>query len=275
MLSVYPMYTFAMSEKSFLCPAKVHELKKIKVGAVGYLNTRPMLYGMQSEEFLQENELVSDYPARVTAMLLSGEVDVALLPVAVLAQLPVYHIVSNYCIGSTGEVASVCLFSEVPLQQLTEVYLDYQSRTSVALCKLLMKEYWHIEPRLLDAGDESYRTRIQGTTGAVVIGDRALEQRRTSTYIYDLSAAWKAMTGLPFVFAAWVSLRPMPEDWVQRFDAAQAVGMQQIPSIAEAAKYSPYDLHKYYTVNLSYELDAEKRNGMELFLRKLKEQQSV
>jgi chorismate dehydratase len=250
-------------------------LKKIKVGAVGYLNTRPLLFGMQSAEFLRENELVSDYPSKVASMLLSGEVDVALLPVAVLAGLPEYYIVSKYCIGSTGEVASVCLFSEVPVEQLTEVVLDYQSRTSVALFKLLMQEYWKIEPRLLDAGDESYRTRIQGTTGAVVIGDRALEQRRLSTYIYDLSAAWNAMTGLPFVFAAWVSLRQLPEAWMQRFDAAQSVGLQQLSAIAEAGKYSPYDLFKYYTTNLSYELNAEKKKGMDLFLQKLKEQQSV
>jgi len=244
----------------------------MKIGAVGYLNTRPLLFGMQSEDFLSGNELISDYPSKVASLLLNGEVDVALLPVAVLASLQEYHIVSRYCIGSTGDVASVCLFSEVPVEQLTEVYLDYQSRTSVALCRLLMDEYWQVRPRFVDAGNESYRTRIQGTAGAVVIGDRALEQRRISTYVYDLSGAWKAMTGLPFVFAVWVSLRPLPTDWTEQFDAAQSIGLQQLQSIAEAAKYSPYDLYKYYSENLSYELDDEKRKGMELFLQKLRQQ---
>lgn len=248
-------------------------MKKIKVGAVGYLNTRPMLYGMQSETFLRENELLSAYPAQVASMLLSGEVDVALLPVAVLAKLSEYHIVSNYCIGANGEVASVCLFSEVPLQQLTEIYLDYQSRTSVALCSILMKAHWHIQPQLIDAADESYRGRIEATTGAVVIGDRALEQRNISTYCYDLSAEWKALTGLPFVFAAWVSLRPMPVDWIRRFDAVQAVGMQQLEAIAASVPFPHYDLHKYYTENISYLLDEEKRKAMALFLEMLKAQQ--
>jgi chorismate dehydratase len=250
----------------FLCSAKVNELKKIKVGAVSYLNTKPMMYGMQNEAFLQNHELVPDYPSRVADMLKAGEVDVALVPVALLHELPEYHIVSDYCIASDFEVASVCLFSEVPVHELTTVYLDYQSRTSVALAKLLMKEFWGISPQLIDATDESYRTKIEGTTGAVVIGDRALEQRRLSTYIYDLAAEWQAMTHLPFVFAVWVSLKPMCQEWIDRFNAANAVGFTMIDEIAEQQKYPVYDLRKYYTHNISYLLDDEKRKGMEKFL---------
>ncbi|MBP6687567.1 MAG: menaquinone biosynthesis protein [Lacibacter sp.] len=242
------------------------EKNKIKVGAVSYLNTKPLMYGMQTEAFLQGHELVPDYPAKVAELLKSGEVDVALVPVALLHELPTYYIVSDYCIASEYEVASVCLFSEVPVEQLTTVYLDYQSRTSVALAKLLMKEFWGISPQLIDATDESYRTKIEGTTGAVVIGDRALEQRRLSTYIYDLATDWRAMTHLPFVFAVWVSLKPMNEDWISRFNAANAAGLKAIDEIAEQQKYPVYDLRKYYTHNISYLLDDEKRKGMQKFL---------
>ncbi len=225
-----------------------------------------MLYGMRSEAFLEAHELIPDYPAKVAEMLKSGAVDVGLVPVALLNDLPQYYIVSDYCIASDYEVGSVCLFSEVPVQDLTTVYLDYQSRTSVALAKVLMKEFWGINLVLIDAKDESYRTKINGTTGAVVIGDRALEQRRLSTYIYDLASEWRVMTSLPFVFAVWVSLKPMSEEWINAFNAANAVGMQKLDEIAEEQKYSTYDLKKYYTNNINYVLDEEKRKGMEKFL---------
>lgn len=242
------------------------ETHKIKVGAVSYLNTRPMMYGMQNEAFLQDHELVPDYPAKVADMLKSGAVDVALVPVALLKELPEYFIVSDYCIAAEHEVASVCLFSEVPVNELTTVYLDYQSRTSVALAKILMQEFWGINPEIINAQDESYRTKIEGTTGAVVIGDRALEQRRLSTYVYDLASEWQAMTNLPFVFAVWVSVKPMSEEWISRFNAANAEGFLHIDEIAEAQKYPVYDLKKYYTHNISYLLNDEKRKGMEKFL---------
>lgn len=225
-----------------------------------------MVYGMQDSAFLQEHELVPDYPAKVAQMLKNGDVDVALIPVAFLKELPEYYIVSDYCIASDYEVASVCLFSEVPVDQLTTVYLDYQSRTSVALAKVLMKEFWGISPQLIDARDESYRTKIEGTTGAVVIGDRALEQRRLSTYIYDLATEWRSMTSLPFVFAVWVSVKPMSKEWIEQFNAANAVGFSFIDEIAEAQKYPVYDLKKYYTHNISYKLDDDKRKGMQRFL---------
>lgn len=229
-----------------------------------------MMYGMQNEAFLQAHELVPDYPAKVADMLKSGAVDVALVPVALLTELTEYFIVSDYCISAEHEVASVCLFSEVPVNEVTTVYLDYQSRTSVALAKILMQEFWGITPEIINAQDESYRTKIAGTTAAVVIGDRALEQRRLSTYIYDLASEWQAMTGLPFVFAVWVSVKPMSEEWIQRFNAANAEGFLHIDEIAEAQKYPVYDLKKYYTHNISYLLNDQKRKGMNRFLAYLK-----
>ena len=247
------------------------ELNKTQVGVVGYRNTAPLVYGMHEPAFTATHNLISDYPARIAAALQQGEVDVALVPVAVLATLPQYYIVSNYCIGADGDVASVALFSEVPVEQLEEVYLDYQSRSSVALFRVLARHLWKIQPRMVPAEDESYRTRISGTTGAVVIGDRALEQRHQCSYVYDLAGAWKQLTGLPFVFAVWVSLKPMPDTWQRAFDAAQAVGMGKLQEIAAAQNYAPFDLHKYYTQYLQYELTDRMRRGMNLFLERLQQ----
>jgi chorismate dehydratase len=191
---------------------------------------------------------------------------VGLIPVAAIPQLKEYHIVGNYCIGAEAEIASVCLFSEVPLNEIEKVYLDYQSRSSVALLKWLMKESWGIYPEIIEAEDESYRDQIKGTTAGLVIGDRALEQRKISTFIYDLGSEWRGITGLPFVFAAWVSTKPLPEDFIRDFDRANAMGLTRIDEIVAANPYDVYDLKKYYTLHLSYELTEAKRKGMNRFL---------
>ena len=241
-------------------------MEKIRVGIVNYRNTKPLIYGLEREPMKNRIELVGAYPARLAQMLLEGEVDLGLIPVAAIPTLKEYHIVGNYCIGAEGEIASVCLFSEVPLDQIEKVYLDYQSRSSVALLKWLMRESWGIFPEILLAEDESYRENIKGTTAGLVIGDRALEQRKISTYIYDLGSEWRSITGLPFVFAAWVSTKPLPEEFVAAFDAANALGLKHIDEIVASNPYEIYDLKKYYTLHLSYELTEAKRKGMERFL---------
>lgn len=249
--------------------------KRIKVGIVSYRNTRPLIYGLQQQPISQQIDLVEAIPSQLADMLVQGQIDIGLVPVAILPQLKEYHIIGNHCIATDTEVASVCLFSEVPLQEIETIYLDYQSRSSVALLKILMRESWGISPKLIMAKDESYRDEIKGTTAGLVIGDRALEQRRKSTFIYDLASEWRAITGLPFVFAAWVSLKPLPADFIATFDAANALGLHHIDEIVAAHPYPYYNLKKYYTLHLSYTLDERKRKGMELFLSYLQHQQPV
>ena len=240
------------------------------MGAVSYLNTKPLIYGFEKGIMENEIDLIIDYPAKIAAALLNDEIDIGLVPVAILPEMKNYFIIGEHCIGSEGEVASVCLFSEVPMNEIKKVYLDYQSRTSVALLKYLMKEYWGIRPELLQATDEEYRKQIKGTTAGLVIGDRAFEQRKISTFIYDLGSEWRAITGLPFVFAAWVSTKQLPTDFIQLFDAANALGLQHIDKIVADNPFDLYDLKKYYNLHLSYRLDTNKLKGMELFLSGLK-----
>lgn len=239
---------------------------KIRVGIVKYLNARPLNYGIERSPIRQQIELIPEYPARVAQMLLNDEIDVGLVPVGILPQLSEWHLVGDYCISTDGEVASVCLFSEVPVEEVTKVYLDYQSRTSVALLKWLMKESWGINPELIAAEDETYREKISGTTAGLVIGDRALEQRSVSTFIYDLGTEWKSLTGLPFVFAAWISKKQMPEWFVEAFNEANGIGLSHIDEIIAAHPFDSYDLKKYFSLHLSYRLDERKRKGMDKFL---------
>jgi chorismate dehydratase len=111
--------------------------KRWRIGAVSYLNTRPLLLGIEQESFLKSIDLVKSYPAKIAQDLLEGQIDIGLVPVAILPQLSDPHIVSNYVIGANGAVASVALFSEVPIDEIKSIYLDYQSRTSVQLLKIL------------------------------------------------------------------------------------------------------------------------------------------
>jgi chorismate dehydratase len=243
-------------------------LEKIKVGIVNYLNAKPLIYGLQQSPVMEEMELIADYPANIARLLLEGKIDMGLVPVAVIPYLKEYHINTDYCIGCDGPVASVCLFSEVPVEQIETVLLDYQSRTSVALARVLLREHWKIAPRLVDTKAD-FRADIKGATAGVVIGDRALEQRSTSKYVYDLGEAWKAMTGLPFVFAAWVSNKKLPDNFVAAFNEANEAGVNYIPRVVASTPYPVFDLHAYYTHFINYQLDAPKREALKLFLTKL------
>jgi len=250
-------------------PAKLNHLTKIRVAAVSYLNTKPLLYGIKRHPIFKEIELVEDYPSKIAQMLMNGEVDIGLIPVAATLKMKQWHIASDYCIGSDGAVASVCIFSEVAIEQVEKVYLDYQSRTSVNLAKILLKEYWHKKVELIDATGEDFREEIKGTTAGVIIGDRALEQRLKSKYHYDLGEAWKLYTGLPFVFAAWISNKELPETFVSAFNEANAFGLQHLKNVIAENPYKNFNLMEYYSKCISYFLDQKKREGMNLFLGKL------
>lgn len=214
-------------------------------------------------------ELTVDYPAKIAQQLIDGEVDVALVPVAIIPKLKEYHIISDYCIGAEGPVASVCLFSEVPMNEIKRIYLDYQSRTSVALLKVLVREYWKLDVELIETTGD-YQHLIKGTDAGVVIGDRALEQRHVSPYIYDLAEHWMRFTSLPFVFAAWISNKPLPVEFIQEFSNANSIGIHNIPAVVAENAYPVYDLTTYYTKNISYPLTPSKRQGMQRFLSYLR-----
>jgi chorismate dehydratase len=240
--------------------------EKIKIGAVSYLNTKPLLYGLERSSIKEDIILSTAYPAQLAAALKEQTIDLALLPVAAISSIPQAQIIGNYGIAADGDVASVALFSHVPLAEITHIYLDYQSRSSVRLTQELVSAYWKIAPEFI-AADTQYIASIQGTKAGVIIGDRALQQLPNFPYVYDLSAAWKAFTGLPFVFAAWVSNRSLPGSFVEAFDEANAMGLQHLEEIVAAHPFPEYDLLHYYQKNIHYELDENKRKGLDLFLK--------
>jgi chorismate dehydratase len=242
---------------------------KIRIGAVSYLNTKPLLYGISKSGIGNSIEMVLDYPARIATLLAEDKIDAGLVPVAVIPELKEQHIITDYCIGCDGPVASVCLFSEAPLQEVKTVLLDYQSRTSAALARILLKNYWKLSPEIRDTEGEEYRHLIGGATAGLVIGDRAFEQRRVSTFIYDLGEAWKDYTGLNFVFAAWVSNKPLSPDFIRQFNDANGMGLQHIDEVLKENTSELFDLKRYYSHFINYNFDERKKVGMEEFLFQL------
>lgn len=215
-------------------------------------------------------ELVKAYPAKIAQDLIEGTIDMGLVPVAVIPLLKEAHLVSNYCIGAEGDVASVCIFSQVPMDQIQKVYLDYQSRTSVQLARILLQQFWNKEVEFIKA-EEGYINQIAGSTAGVIIGDRALAARSQFSFIYDLAGAWIQHTGKPFVFATWIANKPIPAAFMEAFDKANEYGLTHLQEVINLIPVSEqvYDLNTYYTQNISYHFTPEKKAGMKLFLESL------
>ncbi len=239
--------------------------RQIRVGAVNYLNTKPLIYGFEQGDMKDEIDLVLAYPSKIAVMLATDEIDVGLVPVSIIPRLKEHYIISDYCIGCDGEVGSVCLFSEVPLEKIERIMLDYQSKTSVDLLKILIKQHWKIDPILISTSQD-YRKYIEGNTAGLIIGDRALEQRKLSAYKYDLGLEWKKFTGLPFVFAAWLSNKKLDTAFIESFNKANLSGLQQLDKVVNENPYVLFDLKSYYTSYINYNLDDKAKEGLYRFL---------
>ncbi|MGF7231253.1 menaquinone biosynthetic enzyme MqnA/MqnD family protein [Arachidicoccus sp.] len=249
-------------------------MEKIRVAAVSYLNTKPLLYGIKRDNALmQQMDLIEDYPSKIGQMLVDNEVDMGLIPVAFILQMSEWHIYSDYCIGSVGPVETVCLFSDVPIEKIEKVLLDYQSFSSVNLCKVLLKNYWKKEVVFEEASD-NYIDEIGGTTAGVIIGDRVFEQKAVvdpKKYIYDLADEWTIFTGLPFLMAAWIANKVLPQDFIEKFNVANKMGLDNLDMVIAENPYPTYDLYKYFTQDISFTVDEKKLQAMELFLKLMKE----
>lgn len=246
--------------------------KRWRIGVVSYFNTQPLLLGIEKADFLSKIELVKDYPAKIAEALIDGQIDIGLVPVAITPFLSHPYIVSEYCIGTRTKVASVAIFSRVPMDQIESIYLDYQSRTSVQLARILLQEFWKKDVHFLNA-QEGYIQSIEGTTAGVIIGDRALANLSEFEYVYDLGEAWIEHTGLPFVFAAWMSNQPIPDEFKALFNHANAYGVEHIDEVLNQlpARTHGYDMENYYSKNISYQLTDTMQQGMQLFLEKVKQ----
>ena len=242
--------------------------QKIRVGAVSYLNAKPLTYGLERGVISEQIELSYAAPAVLADRLKAGDIDLGLVPVAAMPMIQGSLVVGDYCIGADGAVESVALFSDCDLAEIKEIYLDYESRTSAALLRILLKEKWMISP-ILKKAEPGYEDLIGGPVAGLIIGDRALRQKNKTKFKFDLSLAWQELTGLPFVFAAWISNKKLPKEFIRDFNKGNAYGLDRLEEVIEKIHFPEYDLHKYYSTDIQYELDEKKSEGMRLFLEKI------
>jgi chorismate dehydratase len=250
---------------------------KIKISAVSYLNTKPFMYGLEHAAVKDNIYISQDSPAICADKLLNDEVDIGLIPVAIIPQLSNPQVVVPYCIGADGKVATVCLFSEVPIEKIKTIYLDYQSRTSVELVKLLCREYWKIDVQFAKTFP-GYESEIHDSVAGVIIGDRAIHLLSKFNYVYDLAEEWKRWTGLPFVFAAWVSNKSIGDDFLEAFKRALQFGLDNRSRVIEKYSYldhEKFSVSNYLNNNIRYILTEDKQQALEFFLRKLQPEKAV
>lgn len=245
----------------------------VKISIVNYTNTLPFKWALKRSDILQKIDLQEDIPSICAQKLKFKQVDLALVPVALLAKLDTYFIETDYCIGANGKVDSVKLYSDVPLDKIKTVTLDYQSKSSITLTKVLFKFFWILNVNYLDA-KPGFENEINDTNAAVVIGDRTFELNGKFKYEYDLAEEWKKFTGLPFVFAAWVSTEKLPADFIKEFNAVLKFGVENILKAIEE-DYNLKSLSKTQTIEylvdrIDYNLNADKKKALNLFLDYIK-----
>jgi chorismate dehydratase len=242
----------------------------MKISVVSYLNSAPLVHGIQHSAELSGCTVMLDVPAAGAAKLAAGEADIALVPVGAFPKSGEVDWVGKYCIGVEGPVRTVSLFSMVPFNRIRKIWLDSHSRTSVHLIRILAAMHWKMNWEYLPAPEGFEKTLIQGDTAGVCIGDKVFGIEGRYPYRYDLADEWIKLTGLPFVFAAWAITKPVDPEWIRRIDRAQEAGIKAIPDIARdwSVKIGlpEHEIRDYLTRNISYEFNSGKKLGMERFL---------
>lgn len=247
-------------------------MNPIRITAVSYYNTLPFIYGLTRSGLLSGFELSLDVPSECARKIIDSEADIGLIPVGALPGIPGYKLISNLCIGADKDVKSVLLLSNSDLPEIKTIYLDTDSRTSVNLVKILAEKSWKINPnwRSLSA----LHSPIAPGEGMVLIGDKTFGLSSQYAYCFDLAGEWIKLTGLPFVFAAWIATKPLPDWFEDSFQAALAWGTdhrRESIILADKLHIREAELISYLKNDISYELDSKKAEGMKLFLKYLTE----
>lgn len=243
--------------------------QELRIGAVQYLNTKPLVHGLQATGL----DLVYDLPSRLADRLSRGDLDVALIPSIELFRGDGYRIVSDACIGCRGAVMSVKLFFRTAPARVARLAVDEGSRTSATLARILLAERFGVFPDVeilpLDG-----RAEDTAADAVLLIGDRAIgSQRGGFQLIWDLGDEWCRWTGLPFVFAVWAARRGVPPESLRRvaplLQAAREEGRANLAAIASAEAPGhgltvPQCL-SYLRDNLHYHLGPEERLALSRF----------
>ncbi|WP_029285098.1 menaquinone biosynthetic enzyme MqnA/MqnD family protein [Pedobacter sp. R20-19] len=244
-------------------------MNKIKISAVAYTNTKAFIYGLEHSDIINKIDLSLDIPSDCAAKVISGEVDMGLMPVAAIPLVPHANIVADYCIGSDGAVNSVFIFSNVPIEKIKTLKLDAHSRTSNNLAKVLLKFYWK--------KDVDFTTdQAVDTDALVLIGDRTFGKKDDFAFAYDMGEEWKNFTGLPFMYAAWVANKKISDEFKAEFNAALKFGLEHRDEVLkDLPTVSNFDLKDYLYDKLQFDATEERKQAMNLFLKYIDQLEKV
>ncbi len=244
----------------------------LRVGAVNYLNTKPLIYGF--DRLAPHARLVLDLPSRLADQLAQGQLDVALIPTIEFFHDPRYTIVSDACIACRGPVLSVKLLCRKPVEQIRTLALDEGSRTSAALVRILLAERFGVTPELqpLPIGARLSDTQADAV---LLIGDRSMHAPEGERFaaIWDLGDEWCRWTGLPFVFAMWVGRADVDLAGIDTLlGDARDQGLAHLDEIV-AQEAAPLGLTNpqcfaYLHDNLYFYLGPREMQGLNLFYKK-------
>ncbi|WP_207425323.1 menaquinone biosynthesis protein [Pedobacter sp. SYSU D00535] len=232
-------------------------MRRIRVSAVSYTNTLPFVYGLKHSGILDCIDLSLDIPSVCAKKLINDEADIGLVPVAALLQIPDHHIVSDFCIGASGPVNSVFIFSTKPIQSVQQFRLDSHSRTSNGLARVLLKHYWKLNPEIVAEGGDAF----------VEIGDRTFGKKDQYPFVYDLAEEWLKFTGLPFAFAVWTANKAVDQNFLERFNEALKFGLENRQEVLkELPVRTDFDLEDYLLHKIDYSLNQKKKEALNKFL---------
>jgi len=243
---------------------------KVRIGAVSFLNTVPLVYGLQHGLGADRIELSFGVPSLLAERMRKHELDVALLPIIELASMPAHEIVPGLGIVTQGKSESVLMISKRPAAQIRSVALDRESRTSNVLACVLFARHWKTTPEF-GTGEPGLAESLATHDAAIRIGDKALyEPVPTDATVYDLGEIWTASTGLPFVFAAWVAWPgKVDSEIVQLLHSSHQQGSQHVAEIAAAhewrGKRHPERARTYLTKHIQYRLGTQELQAMRMF----------
>jgi chorismate dehydratase len=242
----------------------------IRIGAVNYLNTKPLIYELES--LATEAELILDVPSRLADLLAEERLEVALIPVVEYFRAGSYTIVPDIAIVSHGPVLSVTLFSRVPWAGIRRVALDEGSRTSAALTQVLLRRRYGVKAEVIPLPLEQAAEEIDADA-VLLIGDRAMRACLPGfAHAFDLGQEWQDWTGLPFVYAFWavregVDLGPVEDALTQAKCRGLArlgkIAFQEAPGLALDAGFC----RRYLTNIIRFDLGPREQAGLEHFYR--------
>ncbi|MGD0359563.1 MAG: menaquinone biosynthesis protein [Bryobacteraceae bacterium] len=251
-------------------------IPRLRVCAVSYLNTVPLVWGLQHGEQQGLFDLIFRVPAECADMVASGAAEMGIIPSFELLGRE-FATVPGVGIACRGAVRSILLVSRTPANQIRALAADSSSRTSVALARIVLARRYGVEPSVVRRSPD-----LAGMLGeadsALIIGDPALriDPETTPFHVYDLGREWTEMTGLPMVFAVWAGPREFVTPQVAAvFQESCAYGLRNLDRIvqeeAAARAFAPELVRRYLDSHIVFELGAEERRGMDLFLEYARE----